>query len=286
MLGSPHRVGRSRSSHLRLEASEVSGEHALFRCTDRWTLRDLGSRNGTWVNGVVLRAGLHHPLNVGDVIGWGTPEGSWRIDSINLPSASALCGARIVEGEDDLLALPSIDDPEWVAHLGADDHWEGPDGPVFDGHEVRMGADVWRIRIPEDLASTRSLIQHTADQLAKLSLEIAVSRDEEDVEVSVRTPDREHTLKPKGHHYLLLTLARARRDDRAEGLPEPEAGWRSYAQLTQMVRLERNHVYVGIHRLRKEMLALGLDHGDQVVERRAVTNQLRIGVARFEIRRL
>lgn len=63
-------VGRSPSNDLVLSAAEVSREHALLR-RDRNTLhvKDLASRNGTWVNGVRI---TRHEARSGDEIAFGT----------------------------------------------------------------------------------------------------------------------------------------------------------------------------------------------------------------------
>jgi pSer/pThr/pTyr-binding forkhead associated (FHA) protein len=60
----PLRIGRDVSSGLRLSDSSASRVHAeLRRNGESWTLRDLGSMNGTFVNGrrvmgaVVVRPG-------------------------------------------------------------------------------------------------------------------------------------------------------------------------------------------------------------------------------------
>jgi predicted component of type VI protein secretion system len=60
----PLRIGRDLSSGLRLSDSSASRVHAeLRRDGETWTLRDLGSMNGTFVNGrrvmgaVVVRPG-------------------------------------------------------------------------------------------------------------------------------------------------------------------------------------------------------------------------------------
>lgn len=48
----PLSIGRAPGSVLRLNDFTVSRAHAQLRSTeDGWTLRDLGSSNGTWVNG-------------------------------------------------------------------------------------------------------------------------------------------------------------------------------------------------------------------------------------------
>lgn len=68
----PLSIGRAPGSVLRLGDATVSRAHAQLTCTDDgWRLRDLGSRNGTWVNGgrvtgaVTVRAG--DQVRFGDV---------------------------------------------------------------------------------------------------------------------------------------------------------------------------------------------------------------------------
>ena len=73
----PIRVGRSPSADLRFhdtQDSVVSGHHAqiVFERGAYWLL-DLGSRNGTWLNG--RRVTAKEMLRTGDRIGFGQPGG-------------------------------------------------------------------------------------------------------------------------------------------------------------------------------------------------------------------
>jgi sigma-B regulation protein RsbU (phosphoserine phosphatase) len=62
---SPMVLGRASANAIQLLDSTVSREHAeLERTDDRWTIRDLGSRNGTRVNG--REAQLPLPVSAGD----------------------------------------------------------------------------------------------------------------------------------------------------------------------------------------------------------------------------
>src|SRR6185503_11473427 len=58
-------IGRSSRNAIQITDGTVSKEHAeIARDGERWTIRDLGSRNGTRVNGVEARGPV--PLSAGD----------------------------------------------------------------------------------------------------------------------------------------------------------------------------------------------------------------------------
>jgi pSer/pThr/pTyr-binding forkhead associated (FHA) protein len=62
-------VGRSKGADVRLPDRTVSEVHAtLERSTDGFSIRDEGSTNGTWVNGVQLAVGRARLLSSGDAI--------------------------------------------------------------------------------------------------------------------------------------------------------------------------------------------------------------------------
>lgn len=72
-----HTVGRLASCDLHLDDTTVSREHAaVVRRGDRWWVLDLGSTNGTRVNGV---AAAEHPLSDGDAIEFGEVEVTFRV---------------------------------------------------------------------------------------------------------------------------------------------------------------------------------------------------------------
>jgi DNA-binding NtrC family response regulator len=67
-------VGRDQAADVHVEDSRVSRRHArLVREGDRVTVEDLGSRNGTWVAGTLVRGGTA-PLALGDVVKVGALE--------------------------------------------------------------------------------------------------------------------------------------------------------------------------------------------------------------------
>jgi hypothetical protein len=62
----PFRIGRAETADLRVESVEVSREHAeISERNDMWLVRDLGSTNGTLVNGKPIKETL---LSDGDIL--------------------------------------------------------------------------------------------------------------------------------------------------------------------------------------------------------------------------
>jgi len=47
----------------------ISGRHGELRCVDgQWQVRDLGSHNGTFLNGVKLQTNVWTDLHIGDLL--------------------------------------------------------------------------------------------------------------------------------------------------------------------------------------------------------------------------
>ena len=63
-------IGRARSSDITIPLKTVTGSHALLtrRGEDGWVLKDLGSKNGTVVNGFRLQPGRRYLVGPGDEI--------------------------------------------------------------------------------------------------------------------------------------------------------------------------------------------------------------------------
>ena len=115
--------------------------------------------------------------------------------------------------------------------------------------------------------------------LDTVDLRFAVSRDEERVEITVIVHGIETTLESREHGYLLLTLARARREDVDK--PPEERGWRTLPELNKMLRLETNAINVSIHRARQQFASAGMEGAAGIV--RVKRGARRLGTDRFDI---
>lgn len=281
-------LGRSRACTIRLGEPDVSGEHALLRWTGAvWEVQDLHSRNGTYVDGRRLAAGERRALYVGAVLGFGRLE-SFRLVDAGPPAlfAAPLDQRGPVEAQGGILALPGPGAPEVMVFRGAGG-WLAERGgevsPVADGELLRIGGDAWQLHLPDLLPQTTDSAA-SAPHLDNLTLRFHVSRDEEYVELVALHGARAIDLKARSHHYPLLILARARLRD--QSLPLDRQGWVHQRELLDLLRVDPGHLHLSIYRLRQQFGEAGIVDAARIVERRAGTRQLRIGVARIELRAL
>src|SRR5262245_46817684 len=87
-LESEHLVGRSPRAALQLDSSFVSSQHATIRWVgDGWELKDLGSRNGTAVDGAPVPAGQAVRLHAGTTVSFGRAEQTWTLKDDSPPRA-------------------------------------------------------------------------------------------------------------------------------------------------------------------------------------------------------
>ena len=90
-------VGRGRECHVVLDDRSVSRQHAQIRCSDwRWRVRDLGSTNGTFLNGVRMDEG-EWPVREGDLLRFGEVE--MAVESVIHPTASEMLKSAWAMGE-------------------------------------------------------------------------------------------------------------------------------------------------------------------------------------------
>lgn len=275
-------MGRAVGCDLHTDRPRVSGQHAVVRWTGvNWTVRDLGSTNGTWLDGVRLAAGEERELHTGARLVFGIVDELWTVCDAEPPSAAAeaLLTGTIVPAESGLLALPDEDSPEisvrptergWVLDRAGDEE------PVKDGSVIEAGGHAWRLHLPLAQTSTESLDEKPRSVL-DVNLRLVHSLDEENVELHIIDGDQEHHIPHRAHHELLLHLARQRIQDASNpALPPAEHGWVHRDLLLMELRTSANTLHQQVHRARRQFQRLGWSDGADVVEGR--NGQLRMGV--------
>ncbi len=280
-------IGRSPSCGLRLHNPHASGEHATVTWTGlHWEIKDLGSRNGTFVDGSKIEAGRAVKLTEGTRIAFGDPDAAWEVVNDEPPSALALDleSAEMRLAIDGLLALPNEEAPELTYYQNATGDWIEESSEetrvVVDQEVVQAGGRSWRIQLP--FVSDHTPLLQLDMTLESVHLNFAVSRDEERVEITISHRGVERALDPREHGYVLLTLARARLED--ESLAPQERGWRERTQLERMLAMDSNALNVAIHRARQQFLAAGVNGAAGIVEVRR--KKRRLGTDRFRITHL
>ncbi len=287
-----HLVGRSSLAQLRLADPAVSAEHAVVSWNGReWEVHDLGSRNGTTVDGRRLAPGARAPLARGATIAFGSAANAWRLADDGPPAIMAIPegGGDPVTGEHGLLALPSADDPAITVYRDASAEWvvdrDGALEPAASGAVIAAGDRRFTLHLPDVVAQTVEAVEAPL-ALDALTLTFRVSRDEEYVELAARAGARAVQLGARAHHALLLALARARLRDQREPLPESSQGWVYQDDLVRDLGLDDPHLNVTLFRCRQQLASAGIAGAAGIVERRKPTRQLRLGVAQIEIAKL
>jgi FHA domain len=291
-LHADHVVGRSSRCELQIDEGYVSAQHAAIRWTGGgWEIKDLGSRNGTLVDGAPVEPGRYVRLNKGMALSFGRSTQTWVLEDDTEPRVMAipLGGGAPVFVEDDLLAIPSSDAPEAVIVRGSDGSWqlERPDGVltrIEHDETFLVSGGTWLFCSPNLIKLTSALEDRPS--LRNAYLNFSVSADEEHVEVTVGWAASSRHLGSRTHNYILVTLARHRLEDITAGIPAAACGWVYQEDLIRELGTSSTQLNVDIFRIRKQFSTLDLSETAAVIERRPRTKQLRIGIANLVVRRI
>jgi hypothetical protein len=287
-LSAEHVVGRLPLCHLSLDASFISTAHALLRWNGEfWELRDLGSRNGTYLDQQRVAMGSTVRVSAGTDIVFGEPSETWRLvdDRAPSPAAVPVDGGAPILMVSGTISVPSAGEP--LATIYAEDagwilEMDDLRAPIQPGEVFSVAERAWRFDCPSGAAQTRSSEQGSK-KLDDVVLMFGVSRNEEHVSLKVRTGYGEKDLGERGGFYLALVLCEHRLKERDRGVSEP--GWLEVEQLLKMIPdyTSPAHVNVEICRLRQLFHDAGFQDAPGIVERRR--GRLRFGTDRAEIRR-
>lgn len=290
-LWADHLVGRAPDAALRLDHASVSWRHASLRWTGRgWELQDLGSLNGTFLNGNRLEPGLRSLLRVGARLRFGDWDSVWLVVDLDPPEAAATAlddGTRVTP-LDGLIVLPDPEAPELSLYRQADGTWiaEGPDRVWEPERDEIVVAGNRRFRFePGAAVHATSTSLHSRLTPGALALEFLVSRNEEQVDLVIVHSGQRTPLKPRAHTYLLLTLARLRvQDQSAPELAITSHGWVEQARLLRMLATSLSQLTLDIYRARRQFTDAGVVDSAQLIERRTSSRELRIGVEQLSVR--
>jgi hypothetical protein len=139
------------------------------------------------------------------------------------------------------------------------------------GSPVRAGA-----RSSETLPTTNSIaLEFVANQACEAA---------HDVGVRIVHEGQRLALKPRAHSSLLLTLALRRLADQCSSwLPAANQGWVDQGQLLGMLETSMEQLHLDIYRARRQFADVGVVDAPQLIERRARSRELRIGVAQLNV---
>lgn len=278
-------IGRGPTNVMRLRNRLASSEHAMLSWSgDTWTIRDLGSRNGTWHGDRKLLPGETITLERGQTLAFGDGNDRWQIIEVAPPQpfAEAITGDAVVDAIGGILALPSSADPQLTIYASGDGWFAEDDTglrPVSDQEIILTGDTPWRLAVPEIVP--RTITAAPGRFIAGLALRLRVSRDQEYVEVSVRADTDWITLAPRAYHYMLVVLAEERLADATAS--RADRGWLHMEDLADKLGQEPRTLNVHVCRLRQQLGQLGFDEAASIVERRPGTGQIRLGTDAVEL---
>lgn len=286
-------VGRASACVVRLASARASGEHAVLFCDgSKWTVRDLGSTNGTFVDGKRISVGARVPLAAGAVLAFGDEAERWVLEDSGPPNAGARSEAsgEILFAEHGLLALPDAADPRATLFEDRSGRWmieiQGEARPAVDHERIEAGG-AWTLHVPppadDGAMPTTSSLSGKPKLVGATVFRFEVSRDEEHIAISLVHGGEVEDLGSRAYGELLLTLARARLADRDGGLPPAEQGWVYVDDLMRAVKLDRQHLNVNVFRARQHLARAGVLDVGALVEHQPTARRIRLGTDAIEI---
>jgi hypothetical protein len=270
-------VGRSSLADVILQSRRTSNEHASIGWySNHWVLRDLGSSNGTMVDGKPLAQRDRIVLAMGNTLHFGSEAESVKVLNVAPPPPCAvLLGPQTyVWGQRAMLVLPNEGAPE-ASVFFVDGHWQVDDGSTTISPEcgdiVALPSGYFRLLLPDNPGSDGFTAGYQLE-LGKVELVFRCTADA--VVLHLVQGSAEVRLPARACVQTLLTLAQLRLSGKAH------EGWIATADLAQMRACSPEKINVDIHRLRKLLEEAGVHDAARIVERDD-TKKLRIGVERL-----
>jgi pSer/pThr/pTyr-binding forkhead associated (FHA) protein len=272
-------VGRSTLADIVLTSRRASNEHASIGWySNHWVLRDLGSSNGTTVDGRLLGPRDRVVLTVGNVLQFGSEAESLQVLDVSAPAPCAvLLGPQSYSwGQRTLLMLPTDAAPE-ASVFFVNGNWQVDDGATTQAPEcgdiIGLPSGHWRLLLPDDPDADGFTAGYQLE-LNKLELVFRVSSDT--VVLNVVQGSADIRLPARACVQTLFALAQLRKSRHSQN-----DGWIGTAELAEMRSCSPEKINVDVHRLRKLFEEAGVHDAARIVERDD-TKKLRIGVERLQ----
>ncbi len=280
-------LGRRTNCDIRIDSPKVSGHHAAMQWVDdAWEVRDLGSRNGTFVDGRRLAPGERASVETGTLISLGCEVADFELVDASAPGAIAVNQQTGVScfAERGILALPHDQNPLTTIFMNSEGEWlvEGGGAPrlAVDREIIDIDGARYRLELPNIEAETQQS-GAGVPTLESIALHFAVSPDEECVELTAFVAGQAKRLPQRRYHYLLVTLARAWLAE--ESVTNSMRGWVDRDELCRGLEMDVVKLGVEIYRARKQFAELGVQGAAGLIERRAGTCEIRIGIPRVQV---
>jgi hypothetical protein len=279
------RIGRGTNCQLVLDSDGyVSQDHAIVRNDGQgeWLVRDLGSKNGTFLNRRRLVAGDTR-LVAGDTVWFGDARSAWVFEPgppCELLVVRAGCFGEAAPLGELLFALPSTNNPEatfsrrseqWLLETSASDSTI-----VVDGQAFSAAGEQYRVWISSRVAPTEEIVSRM--RLVDATLRLAGSLDGEEVHGELQVGDGTLPLPVRTYLHLLTALCRFSIEDAAIRVPSGEVGWRYVDEVSRSLELDPQSLNLYVHRARQDVGKLGFENPGAFIQRRSMTKQIRIGI--------
>lgn len=282
-------AGRADGSTIPLTDPAASTHHASLAWSGgRWEARDLGSTNGTFVDGRPLPPRETTPLARGAVLRFGTGEEEWELTDDGPPAAAA---RRLRDGHtrvalDGVLVLPSDDDARVsVLHTGTGQWFIDDDvgaRPAEQGMRIEIAGEWWELLVPAPARAPGTYKENGGIHLSRATLRFVVSPGDKHVRLEIVEGSQVCSLRERACFFLLYELARKRLEDARAGISDAEQGWIHVIDaVDRLGKREEGQINVDIHRAKTAVQDKGIEDADQLVERRP--REIRIGTGRLAI---
>jgi hypothetical protein len=274
-------IGSGAICHVIVPSRRASYVHALLAWgkDEGWSVADLGSKNGTTLNGRPVPMKESVALDSGDRLVFGATAGEWVLEDAEAPGAFAqrLTDGATVEAVEGTLLLPCDESPEAALTQAIDGEWtvelRGVTRPARHDEILTLTAP-WRLYLPPELPPPTELFRGL--RLCDVRLTVQVVGRHQNAQAILHHPRGEENLG-RGRHWLLLAaLGDALLFD--EHLPPAERGFRGIEMLAEEVGIEPQSLHTYATRVRRRLARAGVEDADDVIDARTRLNQRRLVV--------